>query len=434
MPASWSAACKNCICIALLSFFWGTADCSTLQTERDAALADTLQKANAEKPSLLRSGHSARMSLLRNDFRDILSKEDFAAQISLESASSLVTGNQASSGFAGRLQGVYQFATNWQGDFSWYLAQSLFGSANQRQTAGELPVLDNLTLSYGKYRSVETTFGFLRDFPLLKGEAGRSIFSGIAVAIHPAFQKATAPNSGIEARIEYGLSDLSNPRTSGNSSSLQRARPHLTAKFESPPFRAKGDLALEWYSDSDGILGKVSPQRATDIFRASPLSPSEETRWRLFFLSTCFEYRPDGEDGVALTAERISNSIGASAVPAWSVEAAFSKELPTSGPAIRLRGVVQEFSSPSGTIPQVRLPILINAGTRGTSLKTEIEWNPTTENHSAISLSFGRHEEKVSGNPVPTHCSAGTDWSPRTKSCRTLWINLAWALKLPTKL
>jgi hypothetical protein len=419
------------------TFFCSAMAQEPLQTERDSALAETIREAQTETSSMLRSTQSARMSRLRNTFQNTLSQHDFAAQFRTNSLGVINSKKESTMALENRLQGVFQFATNWQADFTWLQVQQLSkGSAPLQKTPRELPVLDALSLSYGKERSVETKVGLMTDAPLLKGDTLPSIFSGIAVLIHPVHQKVSLQKLIFQADFEHGWNSFTNDLSPEGLSTLQRTRPRLALSYKDTPLALAAKISLEWYSDSDSVLGRVLNQRASVLRNSSASVQETEKRWRLFVLSGTAEYETSRDQSFEVSGDRVTNTIGASTIPAWSIETGLNQSIPSGPSDVRLSAAIQRFSSPFGSIPQARLPLVINPGTHGTTTRAQVSWNPSSQNYGRLFFQIGYHRERPIGGSAVLHCtstpqSIGTQ---PTQACSTLWGNLAWTLKLPTKL
>jgi hypothetical protein len=409
----------------------------SLQTERDKALRETLHEANSENASILRASDSARMSRLRNRYKELLAKSDFAAQLSVTTVGSVNNSKKKAAAAESRLEGVFQFQSNWQTSFSWSVAQNLTADpAPIRQTAGELPSLEVLTLSYGKERSVETRLGLLSDTTLLQSDSLNPLFSGIAVLVHPVSQKMNPFGLLINADFEHGWNTFRNSANSEGFSSIQRTRPRFTVSYANSPFIFRSSLSLEWYSDTDAVFGSVLANRQTVQPDALKLYRLPETRWRLFGFSGSTRIDDGSNPSLSLSFERVTNSIGSSSRPAWSAESVVQKNFVMGSSSFGLRAGVLRFSTPAVAVPPARLPPLLNAGTQGTSARAEMIWSPDINITEEYVLQAGHHAESLLGQAGALHCSStrGPPASNVTQICRTLWLTLAWTLKLPTKL
>lgn len=406
-----------------------------LKTGRDMRMENILQESGLENQSLLLAERSARLSALRNQYRDAFERPDLAAYLAVKSISSFDSQKRNASGLSAELHGLLQFGGDWQSQFGWYYAQSLSLTPSAlRRTSAELPELNYAVLSYGRDRSVETRVGLLPDIPLLSGTSPQPLFSGISVALHPVSQKLSTNEPQVLFEIEHAWSHLfHSPDVISGRASLQRTRPRLSAALEQSNWSISSHLGLEWYSDSQGILGRTIAQRPFDERYGQSNKDTQETRWRLFAASISGKLNHLHKRSVSFAAERVSNTIGRTSRPALSGDLNFhenfflAKDNLTAGVTLRV------FDIPRGSVPPARLPLELSPGSQGQMVNLSFGWNPKEHNNQSLQIELSRMSERQHPDPQYMMRCSGQSAAERTlstESCITGMIHLTWTVNL----
>lgn len=411
---------------------------STLQTQRDERLQKLRLEAISEEPSSLLSERSIRLSDLRNRYIDAMRQHAFAAEAQISSVSAITSSNTKASGIQALIDGVFQFNTNWRTDFGWHFGQKLTTHPTLiRETDSEIPTINHLTLAHGRERSVETSFGLFKDTPLLSGTSPQSLFSGASIKLHPLIQKLFPQSPQYQFELEQGWSSI---RNSSNENlarvSIQRTRPRLTMEIEKSNWNFSSAIALEWYSESEPILGKILAQRSAPARRTKYSIGEFETQWRLFSVALSSRLNQGSDLNLWTRVERVSNPIGKTTRPAWSVEFGSEKQFSLAREFLIGGAAVQFVESPAGAVPAARLPLEINPGTSAFQAAASLRWIPYLPTNQSVSIEIRRIQETLTDTEGWLHCpNTPTGFeTPTTKTCTTGWVHLAWSLKLPTNL
>ncbi len=415
---------------AFLAFCSSPALATPLETLRDRELNDILvQTREASKQPFL-TEKSSQLNQLRRDYFERLSRPDWAADIQLQSLSGIVDSKNSFTGITADLRTLFQFSTNWQVQSSWSLSQELTRFAPlQYRAASELPTLNSLWLSYGKMRSVSLSAGLREEQSLLLERNPRPIFSGLAVAIHPLEQKLIPESLQSVFELEHGWTSLLGaPRTGAKRVEIQRTRPRLKLNWKFAAVDVAFATGLEWYTDAQGELRQISGNRpnASEESRASV-----ENRWRLFSMQSHLRWQAL-DSSATLKFERVSNTLGASSTPAWS--ATLGGEIQIQQNRDTLTGLygATYYRSPSGAVPSFRLPLEINPGTQGLLMTLGLNYFPSSHPNNSYRLGLTRSLKRKLNPEAWITCSTVGHDTPT--NCRTDWVTLAWALKLPTNL
>lgn len=406
-----------------------------LKTVRDEKLLRLLREAATENTSLMLAEKNARMTALSHQYREVLEQPDFAATMML-SAGHYFDSSQGNATAAGlRLDGIFQFAGHWQSEFSWLSTHNFGSNAGiERQTPSEIPSLNYLSLSYGRSRSVEGKAGLLDDRPLLRGRQSQPVFSSVSLIIHPLSHLTDPTATVVQFELEHGWNTFrTDAKKYSPQEQIQRTRPRLSVAKESYNWKSSGSLALEWYTDSTGLLGQALAQRKKTTAQKVLLSAEAEKRWRLFTIELENSLRGPADTNLTATLQRASNSIGKSTLPAWSATLTAEKVLQLNSGIITTVADVQYFEAPFGTLPQARLPLEINPGTKGQIGALQLNWQRNMLKKETLSLGVGFIREVGRDALGWDHCGRATTVRS-TDSCRSGWVNLAWSLKLPTNL
>jgi hypothetical protein len=409
-----------------------------LETRRDKSLSELLFQATNYPPALLLSEKTAQMNSLRNKYLDVLNSPDFALRTELSSKFVGNTSSSFSAGTEGLVEGVFQFGGNWRSDFSWGFSADLRGQpALTRHIQTSLPVMDTLTLSYGRERSVESTVGLLNDFPLLNGSKTPPVFSGFNIKLHPKRPRDLQGDVRVEFEIEHAWSEQRSAGSLSGFSTAQRTRPKLSLNMDNPLGSIEASSMLEWYTDPDGIVGRIiAGRRMPAIATLEQSSLANETRWRPLFLSLRGLAKLTDTMTISSRFSRISNPIGDSAVPAWGVDTSLEKEDQLGGERVTSGLGLQVFRAPIGAVPMIRLPVEINPGTKGRIVQGYISWLPSQLPNQVFSFLLGQIQEEKLDSPGWVHCQTGQSFPQpaSTAACKTWWFSMNWALISATNL
>ncbi|MEN9809692.1 MAG: hypothetical protein RLZZ488_1259 [Pseudomonadota bacterium] len=394
-----------------------------------------LREAAAENNSLMLAEKNARMTALSRQYREVLEQPDFAATAQLATEQFFDSSGGRAKSAEIRLDGIFQFASNWQTEFAWLSTFNFGNNAGiERQTPSEIPSLNHLSLSYGRNRSVEVKAGLLDDRPLLRGRQTQPVFSSVSLVIHPLSQMNDPNTSVVQFELEHGWNTFrTDSRKYSSQEQIQRTRPRLNIAKEAYNWRSSGTLALEWYSDGAGLLGQVIAQRKKISAQKTLLSAAAERRWRLFSIELENSLRGPADTTMTATLQRASNSIGKSTRPAWSATLTGEKIVQLNSGMITAIADVQFFEAPFGALPQARLPMEINPGTRGQIGSLQVNWQRDMLKKETLSVAIGFMQEVGSDDLGWDHCGRSSRVGT-TNPCRSGWVTLAWSLKLPTNL
>lgn len=406
-----------------------------LRTDRDEKLLRLLREAATENTSLMLAEKNARMTALSRQYRAVLEQPDFVATTNLSAGQFFDSSGHMAKSAGLRIDGIFQFAGNWQSEFAWLSTHNFGNPAGiDRQTQSEIPSLNHLSLSYGRNRSVEGKAGLLNDRPILRGRPPQPVFSSVALIIHPLSQATDPSATVVQFELEHGWNTFrTDAKKDSSHGQIQRTRPRLSIAKEYENWRSSGTLAQEWYSDSSGVLGQVLAQRKKVAAQKTLLSADAERRWRLFSFELESSLRGPADTTLAATLQRASNSIGKSTRPAWSATLSGEKLVQLKNGILTTAANLQFFESPSGSLPQARLPMEINPGSKGQVAELQISWQPNMLKKETISVSAGFIQEVVRDDLGWDHCGRLIT-AATTNACRSGWVTLAWSLKLPTNL
>ena len=395
-------------------------------------------QATNNPPALLLAEKTAQMNSFRNKYLEVLNSPDFAFRTELSAKSGGHSNESYSLGTRGFIEGVFQFEGNWRSDFSWEFSSDVIGKPSlTRQIQSSLPIMDSLTVSYGRERSVESTIGLLDDFPLINGNKCQSVFSGLSIKLHPKRPRDAQSDVRAEFEIEQGWSEQRNPGNVNGFSTAQRTRPKLTLNILNPLWSLELSSMLEWYSDPDGIVGRIIAGRRMPVSSVSNQSKQKsETRWRPLWLT--LDGKAKLADAITLTSHfaRISNPIAESAVPAWSVDAGLEKEDLLGNERLSSGLQLQVFRVPFSALPMMRLPIEINPGTEGRIVQGYVSWLPSRLPNQTFSITLGQILESKLDSQGWVHCQTGQSnpFADSTAGCKTWWFSMNWSLISATNL
>jgi hypothetical protein len=413
---------------------------SPLRTLRDEELSRILRNAANLQDTILLSNYAAQLAQLRNDYEATLNLNAFAARLESRSLTNWTKHQHPSSSLSGRLDGVFQFKGNWQADFGWYLGQFLTDRKNiLRESQSEVPSLDVLSISYGKNRSTETTLGLLSDSPVLSGSHSQPLFSGLKIELHPLSQTLTPQEPAFQFSIEHGWNiSRGQHDSSASQHRLQRTRPRVWSSLQGASWKMESALALEWYSDPDGIFGRVRAQRRALSLGTDATLSTMEKRWRLFIFSMKNQWHLSNDSSVSILFERVSNSIGQSSSPTWALQSQAQWGWLLYDNQITAKASAQIFNSRLGAVPQARLPLEINPGTEGFNWKTGLTWSPRSKSQHSFSLEVGQFFENRTEPLGLMHCDSEEESALERlnyrKNCKTNSFSIAWAMDVSPNL
>ena len=396
-----------------------------LVTPRDLELNQLLQQTNQLEQESLLSERSARLNILRRRYTEIMERNTWALQSEIKNTSGFNDNQGVFSGFSGSLQGVFQFAENWQVNSAWLLAHQLKNrNPIQRSTALQTINLENLMISFGKQRSVEANLGIRPDPALISGESTQPQLTEIAIRLHPLTQNISPQSQKYIFEIAHGWTSLRPPTPSPTErQQIQRTRPQIKFHLRKPKFEVDGQAALEWYTDRDALLGKIAAQRP---HAESETLSSDESKWRLFALAAETRLRPNEDHTDTVRFERTSNSIGKNATPAWSLLNQFGQKYHFENGRLEVNFSLQFFQIPAGSVPPARLPLEISPATRGRIFRAGAAWLPAQAPQHQLSFEISQKSEHSLSTPVRLGCA--TSVSNESQSCRLAWITLGWSL------
>lgn len=425
------SSCTFCIVAFILTGGWSHSPQKPLQTSRDQELLEILARTTDTSNLQFLTERNAQINDLRRQYFEKFLRPDWVTEFSVVNTSGLTPNSDTFSGLQANFRSAMQFKGDWQLNSEWSLLTLQKGLPPTQITSdSDLPTLELLEMSYGKMRSIELGLGLPEDHSLLHHSKARSIFSGLSIKLHPLEQKLTPTSPHYSFEFQHGWVNLLSPIEVGpGRTKLQRTRPRF--RFQWSPGQTAFAIAsaLEWYSDSDGALGRIIGRRPNAL---AEIENSSESRWRLFHFDAQAQYLPNDDNSLTFSFQRVSNTLGMTSTPAWSLATRFEKIFSWSLGVLRPALGFNAFQIPAGSVPPLRLPLEFTPGTQGTLAQLEFTLNPYPFLNSEFQL--GAHvlsEQKLEGTRN-LRCSLWTGNSAQT--CSVGWITLAWSLKLPTNL
>lgn len=415
---------------AFLTLASDSANATPPETRRDRELHDILiQTREASKQTFL-TEKSSQLNQLRRDYLARLARPDWAAEFKLTSRAGSAATRGSFAGLTSNLSTLLQFSENWQMHSSWSLSQAFTRFAPlQQRSASELPTLESLWLTYGKMRSVSLSAGLPVEKSLLLESNTRQYFSGLSVAIHPLEQKLTPDSLQSTFELEHGFSSLLNSaRTGDERVEIQRTRPRLKLNWKLPALEIGVASSLEWYTDQQGKLRYIVGNRPD---AQEENQSSSENRWRLFSLESQLRWQ-SADSAATLKFERISNTLGASSIPAWSTSVGGEVQFQQSHGILTGVYGASYYRSPAAAVPTFRLPLEVNPETQGLMMTLGLNYFSSVNPGSVFSLGLTRSLKRTLAPQTWTTCSKERQYTPTL--CRVDWMTLAWSLKLPTNL
>ena len=424
-------SCIICTSAFSLTSGWSNKTHPPLLTNRDTELREILLLTVDSSAHPFLSEKNAQLNNLRRQYFEKFNQTDWVTEISVSNTTGLGSNNRPFFGFVSNVRSLVQFSGNWELYSGWSLLNVKKGKVPTQFVAdSDLPTLENIEVTYGKMRSIEVGVGLPEEVALLHNSKTKSIFSGLSLKLHPLEQKITTTSPHYTFQFHHGWSNLMSPLDADSSrTKLQRTRPQFSFDWKPGQTEIYLSTGLEWYSDRSGALSRILGQRPNAL---SDIQNSSERQWRLFQIDSQARYRTDSEAKFTVGFQRVSNTLGASSSPAWSLSGDVESNLPFStlvlGPALG----VTAFRIPSGSVPPFRLPLELTPGSVGTLTQFGLGISFPSMVHQSVRLSANfltQHRIEPSGL---LQCNL---WEQKaTQSCRFGWINLAWSLKLPTNL
>lgn len=415
----------------LCSTGWTQHSPDPLRTQRDRDLDEILSLVPepSEQPFLIE--RNTQLNNLRRQYLERIEQPDWAADLSLLNTTGLNTNSKLFTGTSGYFRNVVQFSANWQTNVGWSFSGLQIGRVpTQYSSDSDLPRLDHLQVTYGKQRSIEVSAGLPEEEALLLKQKAYSLFSGLSVQLHPLDHKLSTSSTQTTFIFEHGWANLLAPIGSGPSrKKLQRTRPKLSNVWKLNSSELKTVAALEWYSDSDGVLGRISGRRPN---AANEVENSNERRWRLFLLSADYVHSPWDDFSWGLSFQRVSNSLGKSASPSWSTSLNVEHQRQFQLFLLKPEFKITRFWSPAGAIPPLRLPLEMTPGSQGYLAHAGMSITSSASKNHEFYLSLNGLFQKQTETGVLLQCTLWGQHDPQT--CGFGWISLAWSLKLPTNL
>ena len=415
----------------ILTSGWAKPASSPLQTQRDRELNEILSQTTDAASQPLLSERNAQLNILKREYLDRLNRPDWAGELFISNNTGWGSSKNFFSGISGIFRDVLQFSENLQSQSAWSFSGTQKSLVPvQFRTNSDLPTLDHLHVSYGKMRSIEVAIGLPEENALLFAGPARSIFSGITVTLHPLEQKLSPTTTQYSFQLEHGWASLlAAPNDGPSRRKLQRTRPRFQLQWKYPSIDLKTFAALEWYSDSDGILGQITSHRPNAL---AEIRNSAERRWRLFQANAEIRFSPFADGTATLIFERVSNTIGSSSSPAWSLSSSLESQFLKSGNTFTGQLGAISFRSPGGSIPPQRLPLEVTPGSEGIFLNAGARVSFAQLRNHEFHLKINSLTEWQSEGDASLHCDM---WQQtETQKCSFHWLSLAWSLKLPTNL
>gem|GEM_PF-652036 len=417
--------------VMILTSGWAKPAPRPLQTQRDRELGEILSQTSDAASQPLLSERNAQLNILKREYLDRLNRPDWAGELFISNNAGWGSSKKIFHGISGIFRDVLQFSENLQSQSAWSFSGTQKSLVPvQFRADSDLPTLDHLLVSYGKMRSIEVAIGLPEENALLFAGAARSIFSGITVTLHPLEQKLSPTTKQYSFQLEHGWASLlAAPNDGPLRRKLQRTRPRFQLQWKFPSFDLKTFAALEWYSDSEGILGQITSHRPNAL---AEIRNSAERRWRLFQANAEVRFSPFTDGAATLVFERVSNTIGSSSSPAWSLSSSLESQFLQSGNTFTgLLGAIS-FRSPGGSIPAQRLPLEVTPGSEGLFLNAGARVSLAQLRNHEFHLKINSLIERQSEGGTNLHCAI---WQQtETPKCNFYWLSLAWSLKLPTNL
>lgn len=417
--------------VMILTSGWAKPAPPPLQTQRDRELEQILSETSDATSHPLLSERNAQLNILKRAYLDRLNRPDWAGELFISNNAGWGSSKKFFNGMSGIFRNVLQFSENLQLQSAWSFSGAEKGLVPvQFRADSDLPTLDHLLVSYGKMRSIEVAIGLPEENAILFAGAARSIFSGITMTLHPLEQKLFPSATQYSFQLEHGWASLlAAPNDGPSRRKLQRTRPRFQLQWKFPSIELKTFAALEWYSDSEGILGQLTSHRPNAL---AEIRNSAERRWRLLQANAEVRFSPLADLTAVVIFERVSNTIGSSSSPAWSLSSSLERQFLQSGNTFTAQLGVVPFRSPGGSIPPQRLPLEVTPGSQGIFLNAGARAAFAQLSNHEFHLKINSLTERQSQRAANLHC---TIWQQtETQKCSFYWLSLAWSLKLPTNL
>lgn len=294
------------------------------------------------------------------------------------------------------LDSQIQLGNNFDAHAEWSVFYQPKNMTAMRKVPSFTPLLDSLTLSYGKMRTVEFTAGVPRDFGILINRPALSVFSGIAAKIHPLIDKVESSRSKFEFEIEHGWSFLSDAHPKNlRLTQVQRTRPKINFSRKSRLATFKGSAALEWFTDPDGSINLLSSMHP-HASRNSPQDPP--ISWRLFVLQSSIEIFPTQRIFSEISASRVNNSLVNDALAGWSTSFAIGGRESYQQALASFKLSTTIFKIPTNSLPSFRLPFDLSSGSTGSITDLGLSFHPSKIKSQAFTLQISYFRESPSSS------------------------------------
>lgn len=347
------------VMIPTLSVGAHTSD-SDPSTARDQRLSELLESSGQANDELLLSEQFRRNSALRRQYLETISKPDWLSVLSLNSHFESFENRDTRFSLSIGTESVIQFESNFEAEARWSILYTPDRMRILPDSPSFAPFLENLTLSYGKMRSVELSAGLLNEESLLISNPISGQFSGLSAAIHPLKDKTQPQSTHFSFQVEHGWSA---PLPSqGEAQNIQRTRPSLKATKKNQHISLEGRTALEWYTDPDLTIHLLSSSRSNQL---AQLAQRSEKKWRLFILESSVELTALRNTRLKVSASRINNSLVPKQSAGWSSSFLIAQDYHFSKAQSSFELKTTLFNTPKESIPHFRLPFELSPASRG---------------------------------------------------------------------
>lgn len=325
------------------------------------------------------------------------------------------------------LESQFQLGNNIDAQAEWSVLYQSKNMMALRKAPSFTPILDNLTLSYGKMRTIEFTVGLPRDFGILRDRPALSIFSGIAAKIHPLIDKVENNRGKIEFEVEHGWSLLGNAHPKNSKlTQVQRTRPKISFSGKSKYANYRGSAALEWFTDLDESMGLLS---AMHRLESRNLHQAPQINWRLIVLRSNFEFFPTQHIFSEFSASRVNNSLADDAQPGWSTSLAIGGREPFQQALASFKLSSTIFKIPKNTLPSFRLPFDLTPNSTGIINDFSMSYRPSKGESQTLSLQISYFRESPSSKASHSNVCHSTEIN--TKSlCKRVSASITLASRL----